>query len=79
MRSQHMRLIRKWNWRGIPLTELSREKAGEVFPDFTGDENMWFSPAFMSNYDYFMGFENGGRLTQFSVKKEYDVDWSREN
>lgn len=67
------------SFNGIPVTELSREKAGEVFSDFTGDENMWFSPASMMDYDYFMGFDNDGRMTQFSVKKEYDVDWSREN
>ena len=28
---------------GVPVTELTREKAGEVFPDFTGDQNMLFS------------------------------------
>ena len=71
--------LERISFNGIPLTELSREKAGEVFPDFTGDESMWFSPASMSDYDYFMGFDNDGRLTRFSVEKEYDVDWSREN
>lgn len=61
---------------GVPVTEMTREKAGEVFPDFKGDDNMWFSPAEMLEYDYFMGFDTEGQLMKFSVKKEYDVDWS---
>lgn len=61
---------------GVPVTELTREKAGEVFPDFTGDQNMWFSQPTMLEYRYFMGFGADGMLTQFSVKKDYDVDYS---
>lgn len=63
---------------GVPVSELTREKAGEMFPDFTGDENMWFSPASMLDYDYYMGFTSDGRMTKFSVEKKYDVDWSGE-
>lgn len=62
----------------IPVTELSREKAGEAFPDFTGDENMWFSPSSVSDYKYFMAFDSNGRMTKFSVERKYDVDWSGE-
>lgn len=62
----------------IPVTELSREKAGEVFPDFTGDETMWFSPASVSDYKYFMAFDSSGRMTKFSVERKYDVDWNGE-
>lgn len=61
---------------GVPVTELTREKAGEVFPDFTGDQNMLFSQPTMLEYQYFMGFGADGMLTQFSVKKDYDVDYS---
>ena len=61
----------------VPVTELNREKAGEVFPDFTGDENMWFSPAEMREYEYFMSFTGEDKaLAKFSAEKEYDVDWS---
>lgn len=61
---------------GVPLTEMTREKAGEVFPDFTGDEAMWFSTG-LSNYKYFMGFDNNtGELISFSVERKYDVDWN---
>ena len=61
---------------GMPVTELTRDKAGEMFPDFKGDDNMWFSPAEMLEYNYFMSFDTEGQLMKFSVKKEYDVDWS---
>lgn len=61
---------------GVPVTELTREKAGEVFPDFTGDQNMLFSQPTMLEYQYFMGFGADGMLTQFSVEKDYDVDYS---
>ncbi len=61
---------------GVPVTELTREKAGEVFPDFTGDQNMLFSQPTMLEYQYFMGFGADGMLTKFSVKKDYDVDYS---
>lgn len=61
---------------GVPVTEISREKAGEMFPDFTGDENMWFSPASMTDYEYFMSFDMDGMLNKFSLKKKYDVDWN---
>lgn len=64
---------------GVPVAELNREKAGEMFPDFTGDENMWFSPAEMREYEYFMAFDAEGTMTKFSAEKEYDVDWSSGN
>lgn len=60
---------------GIPYEDLTREKAGEVFPDFTGDDNMWFSPASMRNYDYGVYYANGS-LNKITVEREYDVDWN---
>lgn len=65
---------------GVPITELNRDKAGEMFPDFTGDENMWFSPYTMKEYSYFLGFnsQTDYSLMRFSVEKEYDVDWNSE-
>lgn len=65
---------------GVPITELNIEKAKEMFPDFTGDDNMWFSPYTMKEYSYFMGFnsQHDGSLIRFSVEKKYDVDWNSE-
>lgn len=61
---------------GVPVTELNREKAGEMFPDFTGDDVMWFSPAEMLDYKYFMSFSmEDGAMNTFSAEKKYDVDW----
>lgn len=71
--------LNRISFNGVPAAELSREKAGEIFPDFTGDENMWFSSAAISDYKYFMGFDSDGRMTKFSVEKKYDVDWTGEN
>lgn len=64
----------------VPVTELNREKAGELFPDFTGDDHMWFSPAEMRDYKYFLSFSSeDSSLATFSAEKEYDVDWSGES
>ena len=66
-------LIRDWiQWE---ITNFSRERAGEEFPDFTGDENMWFSSYKMREYKYFMSFSEG-KLHSFYAEKNYDVDWS---
>ena len=62
---------------GVPVTEITREKAGEMFPDFSGDDNMWFSPATMTDYKYFMSFSAKEKiLNNLSVEKKYDVDWN---
>lgn len=63
------------SFNGVSSAELTREKAGEVFPDFTGDDNMWFSPASMRNYKYGV-YYSAGTLHQISVERQYDVDWS---
>lgn len=61
---------------GTPLTELNRDKAGEQFPDFTGDNVQWFSTG-LREYKYSMGFDSTSKeLTKLSVGKNYDVDWS---
>lgn len=61
------------SFNGVAATELTREKAGEVFPDFTGDDNMWFSPASMRNYKYGVYF-SAGNLHSLSAERRYDVD-----
>lgn len=61
---------------GVSVPDMTREKAGEIFPDFMGDSAMWFSTG-LKNYEYFMGFNsNTGELIKFSVERKYDVDWS---
>lgn len=61
---------------GIPFSEMTREKAGEAFPDFTGDENMWFE--YGKDYEVFFGFDTDGNISNFSLKQDYDVDWEGE-
>ena len=34
---------------------MSREKAGEMFPDFSGDDYMWLQKG--EDYEYFLSFE----------------------
>lgn len=60
---------------GVPLTELTREKAGEKYPDWTGDEVMWLH--YGLEYKYDLNFDmSTGALTGFIVERVYDVDWN---
>ena len=60
---------------GVKLTEMTREKAGEMYPDWTGDESMWLKYGLEYRYD--LNFDSStGKLTQFTVERKYDVDWS---
>ncbi len=63
------------SFNGVPVNEISREKAGEMFPDFQGDENMWFSSG-LKNYDYFTSFDGDKMLSRFYAERIYDVDWN---
>ncbi len=65
--------LKKITLNGVPVNEITREKAGEMFPDFTGDEYMWLQ--YGTDYEYNMSFDNDGNLTGFSLEKKYDVDW----
>lgn len=68
--------LEKIEFNGTPVTELSREKAGEDYPNFTGDEGMWFSTG-GSDYKYGLYFDrSSGTLNSFSAECKYDVDWS---
>lgn len=71
--------LEKLKFNGVPVAELTREKAEEMFPEFTGDENMWFSPASMTDYRYFTAYDSDGKMNKFSVEKKYDVEWDNEN
>lgn len=62
---------------GVPVSELTREKAEEICPDFSGDENMWLQ--YGLDYKYDLNFDSEGKMTKFSVEKKYDVDWTAAN
>ncbi len=62
---------------GAPVNEITREKAGEMCPDFTGDENMWLQ--YGTDYKYDLNFDADGKMIKFAVEKEYDVDWLQNN
>lgn len=60
---------------GVPVTELTREKAGEKYPDWTGDEVMWLH--YGLDYKYSLNFDlSTGGLNGFTVERTYDVDWN---
>lgn len=61
---------------GVPVTEFTRELAGEKYPDWTGDENMWLKYGLQYKYD--LNFDSDGKMTQFTVECKYNVDWTGE-
>lgn len=68
-------VLEKIEFDGVPATELTREKAGEKYPDWTGDEVMWLK--YGLEYSYDLNFDmTSGQLTQFTVERKYDVDWT---
>nr|WP_290461308.1 hypothetical protein [Acutalibacter muris] len=68
-------VLSKIEFDGVPVTELTREKAGEMYPDWTGDEVMWLK--YGLEYKYDLNFDmTSGQMTKFTVEREYDVDWS---
>ncbi len=58
---------------GVPVPEWTRDLAGEKYPDWTGDENMWLH--YGLEYQYDLNFDAEGKMFQFRVEKKYDVDW----
>ena len=63
---------------GVPVTELTCEKAQEMYPDWSGNEVMWLK--YGLEYSYSLNFDmSTGRLTQFTVERKYDVDWTDDN
>lgn len=68
-------VLEKISFDGVPITELTREKAGEKYPDWTGDETMWLQ--YGLEYKYDLNFDSStGALKSFTVEREYDVDWN---
>ncbi len=60
---------------GVPITELTQEKAAEKYPDWTGNEVMWLHYGFEYKYD--LNFDiSSGCLNKFAVERTYDVDWN---
>lgn len=71
-------VLEKIAFDGVPITELTREKAGEMYPDWTGDEVMWLK--YGLEYKYDLNFDmTSGQMTKFSASREYDVDWNGED
>ena len=59
----------------VPVTELTREKAGEKYPDWTGNEVMWLH--YGLEYKYGLNFDiSTGSLSGFTVERTYGVDWN---
>ena len=70
-------LLEKLQINGVPVTEITREKAEEMFPDFTGNEGMWLK--YGLDYKYDLNFDSAtGRLMKFSVERSYDVDYTED-
>lgn len=59
---------------GVPVTELTREMAGEKYPDWTGNEVMWLHYGLEYKYDLNFNMSTG-LLSGFAVQRTYDVDW----
>lgn len=59
---------------GVPVTELTRELAGEKYPDWTGNEVMWLHYGLEYKYDLNFNMSTG-LLSGFAVQRTYDVDW----
>lgn len=60
---------------GVPVTEFTRELAGEKYPDWTGNEVMWLH--YGLEYKYDLNFDmSTGLLSGFTVERTYDVDWN---
>ena len=59
----------------VPVTELTRERAGEKYPDWTGNEVMWLH--YGLEYKYGLNFDiSTGSLSGFTVERTYGVDWN---
>lgn len=68
-------VLEKISFDGTPVTQWTRDLAGEKYPDWTGDEVMWLK--YGLDYKYDLNFDmTTGQMTHFSVERKYDVDWS---
>lgn len=68
-------LLETISFDGVPVTELTQEKAVEKYPDWTGNEVMWLH--YGLEYKYDLNFDmSTGYLNKFAVERTYDVDWN---
>ncbi len=68
-------VLEKLQLNGVPIPEITRAKAEEMFPDFTGNEVMWLK--YGLDYKYDLNFDAAtGKLIKFSVERSYDVDYN---
>lgn len=68
-------VLEKISFDGVPVTELTQEKAVEKYPDWTGNEVMWLH--YGLEYKYDLNFDmSTGYLNGFTVERTYDVDWN---
>ena len=68
-------ILEKIAFDGVPVTELTQEKAAEKYPDWTGNEVMWLH--YGLEYKYDLNFDmSTGYLNKFAVERTYDVDWN---
>lgn len=68
-------VLEKISFDGVPVTELTQEKAAEKYPDWTGNEVMWLHYGLEYKYDLIFDISSGA-LTGFTVTLVYDVDWN---
>lgn len=68
-------VLEKISFDGVPVTELTQEKAVEKYPDWTGNEVMWLHYGLEYKYDLTFDMATG-YLNGFTVERTYDVDWN---
>ena len=68
-------ILEKIAFDGVPVTELTQEKAAEKYPDWTGNEVMWLHYGLEYKYDLYFVMSSG-YLNKFAVDRTYDVDWN---
>ena len=65
-------ILEKIAFDGVPVTELTQEKATEKYPDWTGNEVMWLH--YGLEYKYDLNFDmSTGYLNKFAVERTYDL------
>lgn len=69
--------LSKISFDGVPVNEITREKAEEMCPDFSGDEIMWLQ--YGKDYKYDLIFDTEGKMTGVTVERNYDIDWLKED
>lgn len=63
---------------GVPVNEITQEKAQEMFPDFSSYD--YYMHEYGDDYEYSLSFSQQDELlSHFILKREYDVDWSSGN